>query len=397
VRRAVVAVVLAAASAAAATAVTVTAAAASIALARTTSRVAWTVQAVPSPRGAAANALNGVACPTTTRCVAVGVATTPRAYPLLAELWDGRSWSVQPIPTPSGSGANSLESVACPAPARCVAVGYRTVGPGYTVALVETWNGRRWSITGSPTHVGARFSWLAGVACASATSCEAVGSYETASGATYALAEGYDGHRWLLDGVAQPRGAAVPSIALSGVECRTATSCVAVGHYADAAHVTRTLVERWQGGRFGLARSSNPRGAPSSELRGVACRSATSCVAVGQYSSGRIFRALAERLVAGSWVVQPTPPRQGARSMELDAVTCASGTCVAAGSFSTTPTNGFSLVERWSGGGWVTEPAPTPRGAWVSLSGVACPSPVACEAVGASAVDETSRPFALRG
>ena len=394
-RHAVLAVVLAVAGAAATT--TSAAGASHVASARTSSHVAWTVQAVPSPRGAAANAFNGVACPTTTRCVAVGVATTPRAYPVLAEIWEGRAWAVQSIPTPPGSGSNSLQGVACPLPTRCVAVGYRTVGPGYTVALVETWDGRTWSITGSPTHVGARFSSLAGIACASATSCEAVGSYETTSGATYALAEGYDGHRWVLDGVAQPRGAAIPSIALSGVECLTATSCAAVGRYADAAHVTRTLVERWQGGHFVLARSSNPRGAPSSELRGVACRSATSCVAVGQYSAGRIFRALAERLVGGSWIVQPTPARPGARSMELDAVTCASGTCVAAGSFATTPTNGFSVIERWSGGGWAIEPAPTPRGAAVSLSGVACRSPVACEAVGASAVDETSRPLALRG
>lgn len=394
-RRAIACVAIVGAGAGAAT--TPVAAAATRANARTSSHASWVVQSIPSPRGAAANTFNGVACPAPTRCVAVGVATTPTDYPVLAETWDGRAWAVQSIPTPAGSKSNSLEGVSCPSPTRCVAVGYRTIGPGYTAGLIETWNGRTWSITGSPTHPGARFSSLAGVACSSTTSCEAVGSYETANGAAYALAEEFNGHRWVVDGVAQPRGAATPSIALSGVECLTATSCVAVGRYADASHVTRTLVERWRSGRFVLAPSSNPRGAPSSELRGVACRTVTSCVAVGEYSAGDAFRVLAERLAGGSWIVQPTPARRGVLSMQLDAVTCTSGTCLAAGSFSTTPTNGFSVIEQWTGTSWTSEPAPTPRGAAVSLDGVACQSPVACEAVGASAVDETSRPFAIRG
>jgi len=40
-----------------------------------------------------------------------------------AESWDGRGWTVEPIPTPAGSASSQLSAVGCPRPASCHAAG----------------------------------------------------------------------------------------------------------------------------------------------------------------------------------------------------------------------------------------------------------------------------------
>jgi hypothetical protein len=59
----------------------------------------WRLQAVPSPVGAAENQLNGIACPTTDRCVAVGtVGPTRRVVSTEALGWNGRTSHLEQIP-----------------------------------------------------------------------------------------------------------------------------------------------------------------------------------------------------------------------------------------------------------------------------------------------------------
>jgi hypothetical protein len=60
-------------------------------------------------------------------CTAVGGYSTPTsgASLLMAEVWDGSSWSVQRAVTPTGADS-SLASVACSAPGVCTAVGSTT-------------------------------------------------------------------------------------------------------------------------------------------------------------------------------------------------------------------------------------------------------------------------------
>ncbi len=359
-------------------------------------RTTWTVQRVPSPRGATASLLEGVSCTSSVQCTAVGIATTPREYPLLAASWNGRAWRAQAVPTPAGSLSNALNGVACTSASHCVAVGYRVYGAGYADTLVEVWNGTAWSIQGSPNHVGGDYDELARVACASATSCQAVGYYSTSRGATYALAEGWNGHRWSVEPVAQPAGAATASVMLAGVACPSASSCTAVGHEESRASVSLTLIERWNGARWAIARSPNPRGADSSELRAVACRSASSCVAVGDYSvrSGH-FRALVERWSGAAWALQASPSRPGATEAYLDAVSCTGGACTAVGWVQTTPLNSFTLIEVLHGAGWTIAPSPTPAGSTASLADVACVTATTCTAVGSFAVRQSATPLAL--
>src|SRR3954453_897216 len=66
--------------------------------------------------------LSGLSCPSGTSCFAVGSRfyKSAGAGGAFAEHWDGTSWSVQSIPTPSGSTGTQLNALSCPTTTSCV-------------------------------------------------------------------------------------------------------------------------------------------------------------------------------------------------------------------------------------------------------------------------------------
>src|SRR5215831_5811945 len=122
-------------------------------------------------------------------------------------------------------------------------------------------------------------------------------------------------------------------------------------------------------------------------LIGVACTSATGCLAVG-YSSPNLFSnqspaTLAERWNGNTWSIQPTPsPADGGN---LTGVSCPSrSSCLAVGGhanpFTEIPPG--TLAERWNGTTWRIQRTPNPPGGGWFLTSVSCASPSACTAVG---------------
>ncbi len=120
--------------------------------------------------------LSGVACPNTTTCTAVGYYKTSSGDATLVEHWNGTNWSIVTSPDPSGSIILSLNDVACPSTTRCTAVGHYQTSSG-DATLVEHWNGTHRSIVASPNPAIATDSNLSGLECRSPTSCTAVGDY----------------------------------------------------------------------------------------------------------------------------------------------------------------------------------------------------------------------------
>ncbi len=125
---------------------------------------AWTV--VPAPERVG---LSGVACTSISRCVAVGE-TFPAnsdsdAFPA-AMAWNGQQWTRQAVPNSSSPGV--FAGVACPTSSRCVAVG-KTFGDSY----VEDLRDGSWSVV---QQVPAE---LEAVACSSVSDCAAVGDLGT--------------------------------------------------------------------------------------------------------------------------------------------------------------------------------------------------------------------------
>jgi hypothetical protein len=84
---------------------------------------------------------HAVSCAATTSCEAVGWTHKPGQPSgdvfAIASHWDGHSWSNEPVPD-DGYFASQLNSVACPSPSLCTAVGilYRD---GNSVPLAESW------------------------------------------------------------------------------------------------------------------------------------------------------------------------------------------------------------------------------------------------------------------
>ena len=156
----------------------------------------WTVQATPNPSGVLMPGLDDVSCASATSCIAVGSYSTndyENAQPL-AEHWNGRTWSIQAVPNPTGTGAEfpGLDSVSCASSRSCTAVGsYFDSVSSESLPLPERWNGSTWSIQATPNPTGATSNQLEGISCTSATSCTAAGLYNTGSppGPSFTLAE----------------------------------------------------------------------------------------------------------------------------------------------------------------------------------------------------------------
>jgi hypothetical protein len=125
----------------------------------------------------------------------VGPTIVPRA---LIEHWDGTRWSIVPAPNPNPS-ETVLNAVAAAAPDDVWAVGHGTSGPVAT-ALIEHWDGTRWSIVPSPdlTSDGSGAE-LSAVTVVSASDVWVVGSQPSG-----ALVEHWDGTSWTVADVPQP-------------------------------------------------------------------------------------------------------------------------------------------------------------------------------------------------
>src|SRR5215472_10279576 len=328
----------------------------------------WLIQPAPSPARAVVSGLFGVACTAPSACTAVG-GTTSRsgAQTPLAERWNGSTWQIQHIPSP-GEGV-ILNGVACPSPSACIAVGSSAAGK--TVA--ERWNGTSWQIQQTPSPAGGGF--LIGVACTSAASCTATGG----SVAGEPLAERWNGTSWQIQHTPNPAQGGL----LRSVACTSAASCMAVGNSGAG-----NLVEQLTGAGWQILSAPSPSGAQFAVLGTVACAAASTCIAAGTYlDSSGAFQTLAERWNGTTWAVQPMPPLAGGVMGQLYGVACTSATgCLAVGLSSPNLFNNQSpatLAERWNGSTWSIQRMSSPPGAAAgNLNAASCVSTSACIAVG---------------
>jgi hypothetical protein len=281
-------------------------------------------------------------------------------------------WTVASNPSPRGPTDGGLLGLSCPNATSCFAVG------GSNAALVEHWDGTNWSIMASP-NVGGASNLLSGVSCPTTTTCFAVGSKYTSSAQT--LVERWNGASWSI--MASPNPDEWPySAGLSAVWCRSATSCFAVGDFA-ANGAIHTLVEQWDGNSWSIVTSPDPAGATRSHLTDVKCPTTTMCVAVGNAEDGSATKTLVEQWDGSSWSVVPNPNPAGDTISELSGVACpAPTTCFAVGASGDTSTQ-KALLERWDGTSWSVTPGPILNGFRSHLRSVKCLSTTSCHAVGA--------------
>jgi hypothetical protein len=399
---------------------------------------AWTLQTTPNPPGITNSYLYGVSCPSASACYAVGYyySGSTGGAQALAEFWDGSSWTIQPTPNPAGAVDTFLEGVSCPSTARCFAAGYYYFeGSGDT--LVESWDGTSWSIESTPNPYPNYDSNLYSISCASATSCEAAGSYlESDTSPTETLGERWDGESWSIQSTPNP--ADYDFSALYSVSCSSGSACTAVGIYSTTNTAYQALVERWDGSAWAIQTTAPPPNAQLPFLNAVSCTSARACVAVGSYGTTPLaeswngttwsiapspasvsiittptllglscisvarcqtagyysyFEPVSEGWNGTAWSVEPTPQPAGASDSWLQAVSCTSANDCEAVGYVAPDAEEATLAERWNGTAWKMQATPNPSDARSYLFGVSCTSATFCEAVGYY-INAPSKPLA---
>ncbi len=325
-----------------------------VTLAEAWNGTAWSVQSTPVPAGARLSGLAGVSCVSTADCVAVGqYRTAAGVHVALAEGWNGTMWTIEPTPTPAGATFSRLLGVSCVSTTACTAAGYAIDGSGSEVPLAMRLIGGTWSLESVPSPSGSMLTELLGVSCADSSACTAVGQYEPQYGVFVPLAERWDGATWsiqntpplqghdsLLESVSCVSDARCTAVGLSGgslvrVPARSRSSGTAPsgacsprripqdssatstrgwwasracpprrawesGSYENSSGLTVTLAEYWSGTAWKIQPTPNPAGSDkASQLLGVSCSATTVCSAVGDVlHTGRHagpLRTLAER------------------------------------------------------------------------------------------------------
>ena len=333
----------------------------------------WTVQPVPPTRHTAF--VDSVSCRSTTACVTVGQGfpSGRHAYALLAYVWNGTSWTRQPVPPPASSSVRELTAVSCFSAVQCTAVGYYQPSPGTGfLPLAEHLAGGSWQLETVPPPPSATETALDGVSCPAPNWCMAVGvDYSTS-----AAAEVWNGTSW----------ASVPtppvgnsSTTLNKVSCTSASSCIAVGQSNDADGTEAAVAESWNGTSWTLQQLPTLAG-NDNFLGGVSCSSATACTAVGEYIPTPTGNAkpLAVRWNGTAWATQSFPA-----GTSLVAVSCpAAASCTAAGTAGIDDA-GPPQIFHWNGSGWHIVTTPVPAGSLgASLYGISCLRSGYCAAVG---------------
>jgi hypothetical protein len=335
-----------------------------------------------SPNGV----IQGVSCQSSSSCEAVGSSQSDLDEPLLlAEVWNGETWTTQSVPRPSGSISSELLAVSCTAASACVAVGDYGLPNGNLLSFAETWNGVNWTLRHTANPAGNQGATLTAVSCISA-GCEAVGYYYDADFNQLALAEVWNGSNWKIQKTPDPT--TTNGAQLTGVSCTT-LGCEAVGFYGtDGGKYNAAFAEAWNG----LAWSSQTVPEPSdsnahaTNLESVSCVSSAKCEAVGGYDNKSGFLvALTEVWNGISWAAQPAPNPSASNGLELNVVSCVSSNVCAAVGFENYGRSGDSagVVEVWDGVNWVLQSNPDPGGsAFVALATVSCPVSGFCESAG---------------
>ena len=360
----------------------------------------WSRQKTPNQVTSSPGVLTAVSCTSATACTAVGSYLDRVGDSLvLAERWDGTTWTLESTPTALPAGAK-LNSVSCPTSTTCVAVGAGESGP-----LVGIWSGGRWTIQPIPPPSDSSDGGLSGVSCVSPTACMAVGSSLNSTTFTQPFAEWFNGNAWTIQPVPDPGATG----GLTAVSCTWATDCMAVGLTNEGARglVTEPLVERWDDSAWTVEDAPAP--ANGGSMAAISCASGSACQAVGsvpeQFSvapappSFTPPAPLAEGWDGNSWTIENVPAPNVTADNTLGGVSCASDVaCTSVASFGALPgqSNAPQLgVEVWDGSSWTIQSAQTPSGVIVSaLSGVSCPSVGRCFAVGSTTTGNVSVPLA---
>ena len=330
----------------------------------------WTLESPVPPLQNGDSILSAVSCPSGTHCVAVGRQDVPAPYfgaksaggrPLI-EVWTGHAWRSQRSPVPGGTTEAQLNGVACVSSSACVAVGSTGGKSGNDRVLTQFWDGKTWTLVVPPRPRVMEDPTLYDIACTSATECTAVGHFTYDVGEFFStliapLILRWNGDEWRFEN-SDNVGDSLDT-ELGGIACPSTQRCIAVGSQRHSGGAFTTFAEIRDGARWHLLRTPDPKGTPYAELKDVACPSPQRCIAVGSYAVGSDSRALIESWDGADWTIVDVPSPPGASSSVLRTIACeAPDRCLAAGSYRSNSPTEQAYSALWDGASWTVVPMP---------------------------------------
>jgi len=323
----------------------------------------WTVQKAQL-LGANDNSLGAVAGSSPTDVWAVGnylpdaKTSNQDATLTFAEHYNGKAWTVVRTPN-AGPNFNTLFGLAA-AGGEAWAVGTHLDSAYRNRALVEAWNGHRWSIASVPQPGSVR-DMLWGATALSRDNVWAVGDQESGNGIFETLAEHWNGHHWSVVRTPDP---GTTGNHLYAVDAVNRDDVWAVGQRLGGGVPDQALVEHWNGARWSVV--SLPASVSSNVLlQGVTATRAGQVWVAGEADSPEGGgRPLVEHFAGGRWSVQKLPAvPKGANWSYLLGIAAGQGSVWAVGTYIDPATdNNNLLVLRGTGGKWTINDAPAPGG-----------------------------------
>ncbi len=294
-----------------------------------------------------------------------------------------RGWTIQPTPAlpgaaqppegPGGTAEGTFAGVSCASADACTAVGQESPGNVPAGELAEVWDGTAWSVIETDTLDFDFGSKLVSVSCGAPGACIAVGSGQSPD--TTAVAQSLS----TTGAQAASPGAVFSIEELLSVSCASTSECMAVGNTGDGQ--APLLIDHLAAGAWTSLNPALPADSEPSMLSGVSCVASTFCMALGADADSN---TVAETWDGTSWSLTPAAPNPpGAAAGSLGAVSCPEvGDCVATGSWSD-QSGSHPLVERFRHGAWSLIAAPPDvGGVEPSAAGIACPGRQTCTVVG---------------
>jgi len=225
--------------------------------------------------------------------------------PVIERLSGGRWNTVTPALPPDADtfASATLTSISCPTANWCAAGGWYYQANGQYALYVSTLTDGSWTAAplplpsnAAPNSSTSGITAFADVSCTAAGACTAVGEYRDTSGGSQAFTATLSGGTWATAQVPLPDDAATTGQAagLFGISCPAPGTCVAGGHYLNRDNQARYLIDTLSEGKWTSTAAPLPADAAADQkwsqdqattLSGVACESASDCVASAGYVS----------------------------------------------------------------------------------------------------------------
>jgi hypothetical protein len=300
---------------------------------------------------------------------------------------------------PAAAPVSAITAVSC-AGKTCIGLSaLPTVGINGTSQFLRIWTGKAWGPAFAPIPASAHGGAYDEISCLSAKYCVAAGGVDTPN-ALVMVAATWNGSSWSAHTMPAP-GGRFGNPAIYRISCPTTRMCVAVGDYFDAGRggaLRDGFADIWNGTTWKASwtMSAGSNGAGAGDLSDVSCRTAASCVAVGETFNGLInvgfLQAKTIKPVALVWNgrgwTKVAPPVPAGGHGTLSGVNCwAVKHCAVAGAYY--PSNGLgsetAYGDFWNGAKWTAVKMPA-GGRNPTPGAVSCVSGSSCLMVGASVV-----------